>query len=56
MPKKKITESILAKSFEKALNSRTHFDKFPKFKLIFKEVSCQQGVADFVVPMGSLLA
>lgn len=54
MKKKKITESVLARSFEKALNKRTHFGEFPRFKLIYKEVSCQQGIADFIATTGPI--
>jgi len=54
MIKKKITESMLAEAFEKALHDKNHFNGFPVFKLICKEMPCQQGIADFIATTGPI--
>lgn len=54
MNNKKLSESVMAESFEKCLR-RNFFNEFPKFNLVAKEIICQQGVADFITIVGSQL-
>lgn len=49
----KITENQMANSFEILLNSGEGIKGFPKFKSVFREVTCQQGIADFITITGS---
>lgn len=38
----------MADSFEVLLNSESGIKGFPKFKSVFREVTCRQGIADFI--------
>lgn len=48
---KKISESILATSFEKCLRNGC-FKEFPKFRVVAREIACRQGIADFITIAG----
>jgi hypothetical protein len=48
----RLTEELLSKEFEKILTSNS-IKEFPKFNSVFREVSCFQGIADFVALSGS---
>lgn len=43
-----ISELQMSIAFEKLIRTDTNLIGVPKFDLIYKEVVCQQGIADFV--------
>lgn len=47
----KLTEELLAVEFEKMLISNS-INQFPKFNSVFREVSCFQGIPDFIAISG----
>ncbi|MDD5005874.1 MAG: hypothetical protein PHS93_05150 [Candidatus Omnitrophica bacterium] len=48
---RKISEAFLAATFEDCLRKKC-FNEFPEFKLIAREISCRQGIADFITISG----
>lgn len=43
-----ISELQMSVAFEKLLKSDMHVNSMPKFNLLYKEIVCQQGIADFI--------
>lgn len=52
----KISELQMANAFEELLNSNSGIKGFPNFSSVFREVPCQQGIADFIVVSGNIIS
>lgn len=52
MKKKEISESVMAKAFEKCLTNKKFFAEFPNFNRVFRDFVCRQGIADFLAVAG----
>lgn len=50
-----MSELQMANAFETLLNLKEGIKGFPSFKAIFREVACQQGIADFIAITGNNL-
>jgi len=55
MNDKSITEEKMADSFEKLLCDKNGISEFPSFHSIFREIRCQQGIADFIAIENNVL-
>lgn len=53
MSKRCISEQKMADVFEKLLRDTRRTSEFPPFHSIFREVKCQQGIADFIAIAGN---